>query len=347
MSRAKLLLAMPLINMSARGCPVLIRPATPGDLPALAAAADAIFRTPPRPGLGSMGRELPAAVRRRQRRQPAAGAWNRAGGIVAHAGFTLRPAVLRGQPARVACFGAVFTAADQRGRGLATRVFQAAVDRARAGGRRAGAGLGGARAVPARRASSPTPCAGATGWPAGRRRRQPVVAGRPTRPAAARRSDRAPARRRADAVRSARAAEWQALAGAGVVFHHPGRLFAGRAGSGRPRRWPTWRWPRRRRRSATGGRGCWSWRGIGGPSPTPRPQLAPDAGPARHRPDLAAPRRLAGRRWPASAAGPPTWPPRLSCMFQRWNPALHSFPCRFTAWIMCRVRAQVQNAAGE
>src|SRR5687767_9169861 len=54
------LLFMPLLNTSAVGLArTVIRQARPEDLPSLVSAADGIFRSPAKPGLGSMGRDYP------------------------------------------------------------------------------------------------------------------------------------------------------------------------------------------------------------------------------------------------------------------------------------------------
>src|SRR5688500_5663011 len=118
-----------------------VRAATPADLPALIAAADAVFRTPPRPGLGSMGHDYPllfdpdnadnlmiaTSAEGPTEARPEAR-------VVGHAGFTLREAVVFDTVVRVACLGAVFTDPAQRNRGLASRLFAAALERARTAG---------------------------------------------------------------------------------------------------------------------------------------------------------------------------------------------------------------------
>jgi GNAT superfamily N-acetyltransferase len=107
-----------------------IRPATAADLPRIVAAADRVFRHPLRPGLGSMGRDYPLLF------EPAnaSNLWlaeSRSGELLAHVGFVLRGANVSGRPLKVACFGAVFTQPEHRGRGLASQVFSAATAHAR------------------------------------------------------------------------------------------------------------------------------------------------------------------------------------------------------------------------
>ena len=57
-----------------------------------------------------------------------------AGHIVSHVGMTQRWACLAGCTLRVACIGSVATYEEYRGRGMATRLFQAACDKAKADG---------------------------------------------------------------------------------------------------------------------------------------------------------------------------------------------------------------------
>ena len=239
------------------------------------------------------------------------GAGRRPGASLAHAGFTLRAGAAAG-PARPRwpASGRCSPLADQRGRGLATP------------------------AVRRRRWTGPAPRAPIWAWSRARAGCTSAPASPPTRlcrryrvarrGARRRRRSRvrpvqrrrlpddliAAARRRADAVRSARAPTGRRWLAAGVVFYDPGRLFAGRPTRADAPVAYLAVGPARRRRPATGGRGCWSWRGIGGPSPTPLAALARTLGLPAHRPDLAAPRRLAGRRWPASRgwAGRPDRP---------------------------------------
>jgi predicted N-acetyltransferase YhbS len=300
---------------------VLIRPATPGDLPALTAAADAIFRTPPHPGLRSMAQNYPLLFSTDN-----AGnlllAVDPGGGIVAHAGFTLRPALLRDQPARVAYFGAVFTSAEQRGRGLGTRVFQAAVDRARAGGAQLGL-VSGSRGLYQRAGFIPYPlcrryrvAAGATGTAS--------VVLAPYTPAAlgdlARLHDAEPTR----LLRSA--SEWQALAGAGVVFHHPGRLFLVLpASGGNPLAYLAVATP-----AAVGDRGprvlelAGDRRAIADASPVLARTLGLPAIDLILPPHDATLETLAAERaWAVDLIAP------VSCVFQRWNPALSQLPLPF------------------
>jgi predicted N-acetyltransferase YhbS len=301
---------------------LLIRPATPGDLPAVVAAADAIFRTPPRPGLGSMGQSYPLLFAPEN-----AGnlmlAVEPGGRIVAHTGFTLRAAVLLGQPTRVACFGAVFTVADQRGRGLGTRLFQAALDRARAGGAEIGL-VSGARGMYQRAGFAPYPLCRRYRVPAGA---ATVVALVPFGPAAV--DDRTLARLHdGEPTRFLRTpAEWRALASTGVVFHHPGRLFlVAPAVGGPPLAYLAVATPA----APLGDRGprvlelAGDRRAIADAAPELARTLGLPAIDLILPPDddsLAA--LAADRGWAADLAAP------AACMFQRWNAALRPFPLPF------------------
>jgi hypothetical protein len=249
----------------------------------------------------------------------------RAGGIVAHAGFTLRPALLSGQAARVACFGAVFTAADQRGRGLGTQVFQAAVDRARASGAEVGL-VSGSRGLYQR--------AGFTPYPLCRRYR--VAAGAPDAanvvlapftPAAlgdlARLHDAEPTR----FLRSA--TQWQALAGAGVVFHHPGQLFLVRPRSGGdPRACAYLAVATPAAPAGDRGPRVLELAGDRQAIADVAPELARTLGSQAI--DIILPPHddsmealAADRGWAADLIAP------VSCVFQRWNPALSHLPLPF------------------
>lgn len=117
--------------------PVLVRPATAADLPRIIAAADAVFRSPVRDGLHSMGHDYPLLFSP-ENAEHLLIAEDEAGDLLAHAGFVLRDARLGDISVPVATIGAVFTRPDQRQRGLASRVLAAAVSSARA----AGASLG-------------------------------------------------------------------------------------------------------------------------------------------------------------------------------------------------------------
>jgi predicted N-acetyltransferase YhbS len=299
---------------------LLIRPATPGDLPALVAGADAIFRTPPRPGLRSMGDNYPLLF----------GGQNSGnllvavapdGRIVAHAGFTLRGALLAGQPARVACFGAVFTAADLRGHGLGSGVFRAAVDRARAAGADIGL-VSGARGLYQRVGFDSYPLCRRYRVPAGA---APAVALVPYDQAAV---DDLVRLHDSEATRFRRSPdEWRALAGAGVVFHHPGRLLlvTPRAG-GPPIAYLAVATPA----APLGDRGprVLELAGDRGAIADAAPELARTLGlPAidvilpPHDDSLAA--LAAERAWAADLVAP------VACMFQRWTPALSQLPLPF------------------
>jgi GNAT superfamily N-acetyltransferase len=198
-----------------------IRPATARDLPRLVAAADAIFRTPTRPGLGSMGHDYPLLF-------SAANASNLMlleddrGELLAHAGFVLRDTHLGGTTVPVATIGAVFTRPEQRGRGLASLVLAAAVERAR----RAGAELGlvsGQRGLYERAGFFPyPPCpryrvAAAVDASAGRERvRRYTPAALPALMAIA-------AREPVHFVRSR--SDWESLLDAGVLFFERAETF--------------------------------------------------------------------------------------------------------------------------
>lgn len=101
-----------------------------GEWPALRTALNAVFR----PAGGDLTMEYPLLF----------GPTNRcnlrvicstSGGteILAHAGFVTRDALILRRKARVACIGAVATAAPHRGRGLGSRVFVEALRAARRG----------------------------------------------------------------------------------------------------------------------------------------------------------------------------------------------------------------------
>jgi predicted N-acetyltransferase YhbS len=204
------------------------RPATTRDLPRVVAAADAIFRSPAPPGLGSMGHDYPLLFAS----DNAANLLiidDAAGDVVAHAGFVLRDAWLEGTRVRVAAIGAVFTRAAQRHTGLGGRVLAAAVDRARAAGAELGL-VSGRRSLYERAGFSPYPACP----------RYRAKAAVPEETAAA--ADIVPyhpgalgdvmdlqAREPVHFVRTS--ADWQAMLAAGVVFFEPARtLLLQRAG---------------------------------------------------------------------------------------------------------------------
>ncbi len=200
-----------------------IRPATPDDLPRIVAAADRVFRTPLRPGLGSMGRDYPLLF------EPAnAGnlwlAESDSGELLAHVGFVLREAAISGQRIRVACFGAVFTEAEHQGRGLATRVFATASGQARALGADL-ALVSGARGLYLRAGLAPyPPCLRyrVSGAPA-RPISPPLVKPVPYGPSAL---DDVRALQAAEPVRFERSPEdWSRLLAAGILFFSPGQVF--------------------------------------------------------------------------------------------------------------------------
>jgi predicted N-acetyltransferase YhbS len=302
---------------------VLIRPATPGDLPALAAAADAVFRTPPRPGLDSMARNYPLLFAAGNAGNLWLAVEPGTGRIVAHAGYTLRPALLQGQAAQVACFGAVFTAADQRGRGLATQVFRAAVDRARAAGAELGL-VSGARGLYERAGFVPYPLCRRYRVSAGVPATTPIVLS-PYTPALLDDLVRLHAAEPTRLLRSR--ADWQALVSAGVVLHYPGRLFAiSRPPADGPVAYVAVALPA----VPVGDRG---------------PRVLELAGDRRAIAD-AAPAMAQALNLPTidlilppqddslgDQAGQPGWAADLtapvSCTFQRWNPALSQVPLPF------------------
>jgi predicted N-acetyltransferase YhbS len=200
-----------------------IRPATPADLPRVVAAADRVFRTPLRPGLGSMGRDYPLLF------EPgnAANLWlaeSRPGSLVAHVGFVVREATTGGRRVRVACFGAVFTLPEHQGRGVASRVFAAAAAHARSLGADL-ALVSGARGLYQRAGFAPyPPCLryrvdGPLPAPAGSAPVRPVPYG----PSAL---GDVIALQAAEPVRFERSAEdWSRLIAAGILFFSPGQLF--------------------------------------------------------------------------------------------------------------------------
>jgi GNAT superfamily N-acetyltransferase len=204
--------------------PAALRSATPADLARLVAAADLVFRTPARPGLGSMGRDYPLLFDPTN----APNLWlaeDARGELLAHVGFVLRNARTAGRQLKVACFGSVFTVAEHQGRGLASRLFAAATAHARDQGADL-ALVSGARGLYDRAGFSPyPPClryqipahasAGPTGAPAVR----PVPYG----PSAL--SDLM-ALQAAEPVRFERSVEdWNRLLAVGIIFYSPGQVF--------------------------------------------------------------------------------------------------------------------------
>ena len=243
------------------------------------------------------------------------------GRIAAHSGFTLRAAVLLGQPARVACFGAVFTVDDQRGRGLGTRLFQAALDRARAGGAEI-ALVSGARGMYQRAGFAP--------YPLCRRYRVPEGAATAVRlvPYAQEAVEDLARLHDGEPTRFLRTpAEWRALAGAGVVFHHPGRLFlVAPAAGGPPLAYLAVATPA----APLGDRGprvlelAGDRRAIADAAPELARTLGLPAIDLILPPDDDSLAQLAAQRgWADDRVAP------VACMFQRWNPGLAPFPLPF------------------
>jgi putative acetyltransferase len=205
-----------------------IRPARAADLPALIAAADEVFRPPPRPaGVGSMGHDYPLLF-------DAANAGNlivaeAEGALVGHAGFTLRPAVAADVRFRVACFGSVFASPAHRGHGLGSRLVAEAVAAARAGGADLGL-VSGARGLYARAGFQPLPPC--------RRYRVQVGGEASSASVDVRRLDPAVlsavmALHAAEPVRFVRSPDdWRRLVATGVVFYDPGAIYLVRTGSG-------------------------------------------------------------------------------------------------------------------
>jgi predicted N-acetyltransferase YhbS len=198
-----------------------IRMATPADLSRIVAAADRVFRSPLRPGLGSMGHDYPLLF------EPAnaSNLWlaETAGGqLIAHVGFVLREATTAGRRVKVACFGAVFTSTEHQGRGLASQVFAAATAHARAQGADL-ALVSGARGLYLR--------AGFSQYPACARYRVSDAAELATgavRPVPYGPSALADvmALHAAEPVRFERSVEdWSRLLAAGILFFSPGQLF--------------------------------------------------------------------------------------------------------------------------
>ena len=109
--------------------------------PALRSAVNAIFR----PAGGDLTRDYPLLFEAGNRENlrvimdtssdPKATASGPAAScrVLAHAGFVTRDALIMRRPVRIACVGAVFTAAEHRGHGLGTRVLVDALRRARVG----------------------------------------------------------------------------------------------------------------------------------------------------------------------------------------------------------------------
>ena len=223
----------------------MIRQARPADLPEVVAAADAIFRSPSKPGLSSMGRDYPllfspanagnlyvAEIPGGADIQPDAGA---TATIVGHTGFTIGQAMVNGRDVRVACVGSVFTLPPYRNQGVATEMLRAAV----AGARAAGADLGlvsGARGLYS--------SAGFDPFPPVRRYRLPPDS--PTRPSVPPHLELEPYQADAgmladlarlheqEPVRFVRSTDdWRQLLAARVVYFEPGTVFLIRSHQGR------------------------------------------------------------------------------------------------------------------
>ena len=276
-----------------------------------------------------MGRELPAAVRPGERRQPAAGAWipGRAASL-AHAGL---------HAARRRCCGASRRRWPASGRcspppTSAARAWPRGCSRRRSTGRAPAApswGWSRGRAgCTSARASSPTPCAGATGWPAGATASGDASAlvalhagGRSSD--LARLHDAEPTRFASLARPSGGrwpAPGWCSTTRAGCSWScRLGRSAAGLPGGGRPGG-AGW---------ATGGRGCWSWRGTGEAIADAAPGAGADARDCRAI-DLILPAHDDSLE---ALAGQLGWAADLSCPgllhVPGWNPACHSLPLPF------------------
>ena len=98
--------------------------------PALRTALNAVFR----PAGGDLTRECPLLFAPKNRGNlRVICSTNSGGGILAHAGFVTRDALILGRRVRVACIGAVATAAPHRGHGLGSRVFLETLRDARRG----------------------------------------------------------------------------------------------------------------------------------------------------------------------------------------------------------------------
>ena len=280
---------------------MLIRPATPGDLPALARGGgrDLPDAAPPGPAAAwpqnypllfsadNAGNLLLAVDAGRRHRRPRR--------LHAAAGGAARTS-RRWWPASGRCSPPPTSAARAWRRGCSRRRSTGRGQAAPSWGwSRGRAGCTSARA------SSPTRSAGATGWRRDRRRAASVVAGA-LPPAAL--GDLARLHGAEPTRFFARPAEWQALADAGVVFSPAGPAVPGPAGSGGS----PLAYLAVRHAGGAGGRpgpGCWRLAGIAGPSPTPRPYWpAPRVAAARPHPA-----RPTTTRWNALAAdgaGPPT-----------------------------------------
>jgi predicted N-acetyltransferase YhbS len=201
-----------------------IRAATPADLPRVVAAADRVFRTPLRPGLGSMGHDYPLLFERAN----ASNLWlaeDRPGSLVAHVGFVVREATTAGRRVKVASFGAVFTVPEHQGRGLASRVFAAATAHARSLGADL-ALVSGARGLYQRAGFSPyPPC---PRYRVGGDARAAVAGAVSARPVPYGPSALADvmALQAAEPVRFERSVEdWRRLLAARILFFSPGQLF--------------------------------------------------------------------------------------------------------------------------
>ncbi len=134
------------VDITPRACRV-------GEVAAVAAAATAIFRAPPRSG--DMAAEYPLLFD--EEHADRLRVIERGGVILSHAGFWLGEAVLGpAGRARIACFGAVFTRPGQEGRGLGSAALADAVATARAMGAQVGL-ISGQRSLYERLGFSPMP----------------------------------------------------------------------------------------------------------------------------------------------------------------------------------------------
>lgn len=118
--------------------PAVVRALAEEEWPALRTAVNQVFR----PSGGDLTRDSPLLFAPGNRQNlrvlvETGGAPDGGQGagprVVAHAGFLTRDASVLRRRVRIVCIGAVFTAPDRRGEGLATRVLQDILARVRAG----------------------------------------------------------------------------------------------------------------------------------------------------------------------------------------------------------------------
>ena len=198
---------------------MIVRPCQPQDLPRVTAAANAVFRAPPR--VGDMGREYPLLFDARHADRLWIAEEAPGGALLAHAGYALFDAVVPGRRLRVACFGSVFTDPAHRGRGLATLLLERGAEAARAAGA-ALALISGSRGLYQRLGFDPLPPVGFHLCPAAA---GPVEA-RPATAADAGDIAALIALQEREPSRFVRAADdWARLLDAGVVFYNPGAVW--------------------------------------------------------------------------------------------------------------------------